>query len=324
MRKFLTKASLIVVAIGLFFTTPIFAGGKGHQKKDGFFKKVGHAIRHTGDHIVNGVMDGYVKAKQKITGQKTRVWVCGHYDKNGHHVKGHWRIVKHGNPNTPGQSGNPGQGSGQGNPGQGSGGGQPPAPPSQPPTPPAPPSEPPTPPAPPSEPPAPPAPPSEPPAPPTPLPQPGNPGQGGQSGQSSQSNQWQSGEKRTLGGLMKDLIDLSDDMDQIKLQAVDAKNDRSRKNEAAEIEACYQALTEDRDEDAQLLFKVVTSDLQKNHGEAGVYYSAYLRNMNQLSKADRESISDVTCKIKDFIKHRIAHSKQEKAFEARLDEMKKF
>ncbi|MBI3039273.1 hypothetical protein HYY75_09540, partial [bacterium] len=205
--KLFGRIFILLAVVSLLTSAVAWAGSPGKKhKKDGFFQKIGKKIVHAGDHIANGVMDTGVKLKKSVTGKKNKVWVCGHYDKNGNHVKGHWRYLKHNCPQNPGQGGNPGQGN---NPGQG-GGTQPPAPPSEPPAPPseppAPPSEPPAPPseppAPPSEPPAPPseppAPPSEPPAPPSepPAQPPAGPGQG------DQGNQGQTGGKKTLGGLM--------------------------------------------------------------------------------------------------------------------------
>lgn len=78
--------------------------------------KTGKAIKVTGAKINNAVKDSGVWMKQKVFGCKHRVWVCGHYDKNGTWVKGHWRKLE----SKPG-SNNPGQGNdaGQGNnPGQ--------------------------------------------------------------------------------------------------------------------------------------------------------------------------------------------------------------
>lgn len=78
--------------------------------------KTGKAIKVTGAKINNAVKDGGVWMKQKVFGCKHRVWVCGHYDKNGKWIKGHWRKYesKPGS-NHPGQGNDPGQGN---NPGQ--------------------------------------------------------------------------------------------------------------------------------------------------------------------------------------------------------------
>ncbi len=386
--KFLTRTLIILAVFGLVFSADAFAGkgkGKGKHKKIGFFHKIGHAIRHAGDHIVNGVMDTGVKIKKAITGKKNWVWVCGHYNQNGVHIKGHWRYVKHGCPGqgNPGQ-GNPGQGNpGQGQPGQGEPGqggqtpnppappeppappanpGNPseePAPPTTPSEPPAPPSEPPStpseppappeePPAPPSEPPAPPeeppAPPSEPPAPPSEPPAPEQPpaeppappadngqggdqggqaGQGGQSGQTGQDQSQSSGQKRTLGMLMKDLVGLSDDMDAVKSQALTTKKAK-KAAQAVTIEADYQLLATDREKDAQTLIKVITDDLENNDGAPGIFYSAYLRNLKAMTKADRKAINDVTDAIKSNVRHNMGKSKKASPFKARFNELKAF
>ena len=305
MKRFFGRIVLVLSALALI-TSAAWAGNPGqhggcHHHKPGFFQKVGHAIHNLGHKIENGVKDTYVAGKHKLTGKKNRVWVIGHWNKDGKHVKGHWRYVKHGHcgHGNPGQGGNnPGQGD---NPGQGGS-----TPPNEPPLPPLPPEEPPAPPAEPPTPPAePPAPPAEPPA---------NPGQ--DSGQGGQSG------PKTLGGLMAELVSLSDDMSQIKNQAIDAKKDKAKKQEALEIEASYQDLTSDREEDAKTLVKVITKDLDKNHGESGVYYSAYLRNMKNLNKGDRESIQDVTEAIKTFIRHNANKSgKASQSFKSRLKEL---
>lgn len=319
MRKNIFRL-MLVVAIGLFLSSPAWAGS-GHKshKKTGFFGKIGHAIHKVGHHVNNGIKDGYVSLKHKVTGKKNKVWVIGHWDKNGKHVKGHWRYVKHGQGNggNPGQSGGD---SGQGdNPGQGGDNPPvPPAPPAPPAEPPAPPAEPPAPPAEPPAPPAePPTPPAEPPAPPSQPPA----GQDGNQGDQGQS----SGGKKTLGGLMAELVSLSDDMTQVKKQAVDLKRDKTRKNESLEIEASYQDLSADRELDAKTLIKVITKDLEKSRGEGGIYYKAYHRNMARMSKADRESIEDVTAAIKTFVRHHADRSgKTGDIYESRLKELNKF
>lgn len=78
--------------------------------------KTGKAIKVAGAKINNAVKDSGVWMKKKVFGCKNRVWVVGHYDKNGKWIKGHWRKLesKPGN-NHPGQGNNPGQAN---NPGQ--------------------------------------------------------------------------------------------------------------------------------------------------------------------------------------------------------------
>jgi len=162
-----TKPLALVTVFFMLFTMEAFAGKGYHQssggkKKPGFFCKIGKAIkkvsqntaqaiktgvkktgtaiknvavktgkaiRVTGAKINNAVKDSGVWAKQKLTGKKNRLWVVGHYDKNGKWTKGHWRKFEAKPVNNPGQSGNhPGQGGnfpGQANnPGQGSNPGQ--------------------------------------------------------------------------------------------------------------------------------------------------------------------------------------------------------
>ena len=123
---------------------------------------------------------------------------------------------------------------------------------------------------------------------------------------------------------MNDLIGLSDDMNQIQFQVVSAKKDKARRKEAREMESGYQGLIKDREEDAKLLTKVITQDLDKNSGKPGIYYSAYLRNMKKLSKNNRETIEDVTQAIKKFVKHQASHGKKNAGYQARVKEMNKF
>ncbi|HNW33544.1 MAG TPA: hypothetical protein PKM25_01330 [Candidatus Ozemobacteraceae bacterium] len=347
MSGILNKMLAVTLAFGVVTAAEVSAGNPGQgnhkpAKKIGFFQKIGRTFVKIGDKIKNKIMDTHVVVKKKVTGCKNRVWVCGHYNKNGNHVKGHWRYIKNGCGNHPGQGNNPGQGNtpGQGNPGQGNPAPLPPAeqppaeqpPAEQPPAeqPPAeqPPAEQPPAEQPPAEqPPAeqPPAeqPPAEqPPAEQPPAEQPpadqGSPKPGQDNGQSGQS----SGQKRTIGMLMNDLVSLSDDADAVKAQAVSAK--KSKKNEAVEIEADYQLLAGDREADSKLLIKVVTGDLARNDGQSGIYYSAFLRNLNSYSKADRADIKDVIAAVKANIKHQAAHGGRNNAFKTRLEEMNKF
>ena len=58
-------------------------------------------------------MDTGVWAKQKLTGKKNKVWVCGHYDKNGKWIKGHWRKLNSSKP-SGGNTANQGNYSDQG------------------------------------------------------------------------------------------------------------------------------------------------------------------------------------------------------------------
>ncbi len=362
------KILMLTLAFGLIGAADVSAGnpGQGHckpKKKIGFFQKIGRVFVKVGDKIKNKIMDTHVVVKKKITGCKNRVWVCGHYNKNGQHVKGHWRYIKGHCGNNPGQ-GNPGQGNpgqcnpGQGNPGQSDQGQGNPAP--LPPLPPAdeppaeqppaeqppaeqppaeePPAEQPPaeqPPA--EEPPAeqppaeqPPAeqpPAEEPPAEQPPAEQPpaeqppadqGTPKPGQDNGQSGES----SGQKRTIGMLMNDLVTLSSDADAVKAQAVSAA--KAKKSNATDIEADYQLLAYDRESDSKLLIKVVVNDLAKNNGRSGIYYAAFLRNLNAYTKADRGEIGDVISAVKANVRHEAAQGGRGNAWKARLQEMKKF
>ncbi|HOY67556.1 MAG TPA: hypothetical protein PLP29_11735, partial [Candidatus Ozemobacteraceae bacterium] len=114
---FLNKILALVLMFGLFTAAEVSAGKPGHchkKKKVGFFQKIGRAFVKVGDKIKNKIMDTHVNVKKAVTGRKNRVWVCGHYNKNGKHVKGHWRYVKGHCGNHPGQGNNPGQGNSRG------------------------------------------------------------------------------------------------------------------------------------------------------------------------------------------------------------------
>ncbi len=72
--------------------------------------KTGKAIKVAGAKINNAIKDTGVAAKYKLFGCKKKVWVVGHYDKNGKWTKGHWRKMEAKPVNHPGQGNNPGQG----------------------------------------------------------------------------------------------------------------------------------------------------------------------------------------------------------------------
>ena len=146
----------------------------------------------------------------------------------------------------------------------------------------------------------------------------GTPKPGHDNGQSGES----SGQKRTIGMLMNDLVTLSSDADAVKAQAVSAK--KAKKTNAADIEADYQLLSYDREADSKLLTKVVINDLTKNDGRSGIYYTAFLRNLKSYTKADRSEISDVISAVKANIRHEAAQGGRTNAYKARLQEMKKF
>ena len=65
------------------------------------FKKGYEAGKKTGtktyDSAQNKVMDSGVAVKKKVTGNKDKTWVKGHYKADGTHVKGHWRKVGNNN-----------------------------------------------------------------------------------------------------------------------------------------------------------------------------------------------------------------------------------
>ncbi|GAB4266816.1 MAG: hypothetical protein Kow0029_00830 [Candidatus Rifleibacteriota bacterium] len=87
------------------------AGQCGHHHKSSFLKKIKKAVKKTkkavvkgykagkkaavktSDCIQNKVMDTGVAIKKAVTGKKCKTFVKGHYDKNGKHIKGHFRKV---------------------------------------------------------------------------------------------------------------------------------------------------------------------------------------------------------------------------------------
>ncbi|NLI77411.1 MAG: hypothetical protein GX442_13345 [Candidatus Riflebacteria bacterium] len=283
------------------------------KKKPGFFQKIGQGFQKVGDKIQNGVMDAGVAAKKKVTGKKNRVWVCGHRNKKGQHVKGHWRILKKGKGSgqtgQTGQTGQSGQEGQTGDQGQGQPGGadQPPLPPTD--EPPA--DDPPAtepggadqPPATPGE---------EPPADQPPATEPGGADQPPQ--------------PKTLGQFMNSLADMSDDLDAVKDQAVQAKKGKTKKEIAQSVQLAddYEAMANERESDAKLLTKVVTNDLDSRNGKPGAYYTSYLHNLKKMHKADREAIADVTGKILSFARQRAGTGSKGNAYKERVTELSKF
>ena len=147
MSKNWTKLIALVTVFCMLFSAEVFAG-KGYdqsccKKKTGFFAKIGKALKKAtqaagkaiktaakktgkaiktaaiktgkaikvaGAKINNAVKDSGVWMKYKLLGCKNRVWVVGHYDKNGKWIKGHWRKLDTCGNNNPGQGNHPGQG----------------------------------------------------------------------------------------------------------------------------------------------------------------------------------------------------------------------
>ncbi len=75
----------------------------GHH--EGFFSKVKNSFKKgfeagkkigtkAHDAVQNKVMDAGTAVKKAVTGEKEKTFVKGHYDKNGKHIKGHWRTVE--------------------------------------------------------------------------------------------------------------------------------------------------------------------------------------------------------------------------------------
>lgn len=123
--------------------------------------------------------------------------------------------------------------------------------------------------------------------------------------------------------LMTDLVSISGDMQAVQDNAIDTRN--AKKGTAADgIEADFSLLADDRDADSGKLIKVVCDDLEKNNGQPGVFYTAFMWNLQHYSSSQREAIKDVIEAVKSDIRANVGHSKKNSAFKTRLDEMNKF
>ena len=322
--------------------------------------KTGKAIKVAGAKINNAVKDSGVWIKWKLTGKKKRVWVCGHYDKNGVWVKGHWRKLtpkeadELGCGNNPGQSNNPGQGN---NPGQDNNPGQTeplPMPPGE--VPPADvpsddvgqaPDAPPADEVPPADVPsddagqgddAPPADiPSDdagqvPDAPPADVPS-DDAGQGSQSSdqaddsdqasQSDDASQAQQGkdEEVSLRTLGMLMNDLVKDSREITGFKKTAYENPGM-NYSMEVQGQVYGLYESREQNAALLVKVIVYDLNQNSGKAGKYFSFFTHKMDGFDKETRKLIGDVLDQVKEGVQHNSNHSDNDKAEKAFAERMK--
>ena len=374
MSKSWTKTiALVAMLCMVLSTTDVFAGpgASGSKKKVGFFakigkaikkashkaavavkkaatktanaiktgvKKVGMGIKTAGAKVVNGIMDTGVWAKQKLLNKKNKVWVCGHYDKNGKYIKGHWRKLNSGKPsaggNTASQSAggddyssdypsNDDQGlSGDGNSYEENSAPAEEAPVAAEEAPVA------------GE---------DPVLPELPAEEPAEPAQNDSSSQeseqSNQSNQEseqcsqessqtaQSGEEfsfdtevsmRTMGMLMDDIIAQSKSINEFK------KTAKSNISYSVEVSEDVNTTYESREDDAGLLSRVVVWDLQVNNGTAGKYYNFFLNRMKTLDPQSRALVKDVVIDIRSGIVHgsNNASTEEEKsAYAKRLAEI---
>jgi hypothetical protein len=281
-------------------------------------KKTGMAIKTAGAKIVNAGMDTGVWAKQKLTGKKNKVWVCGHYDKNGKWIKGHWRKLNSSKP-SGGNTANQGNYSDQGSYGD-SGSDQSSESPSN--------------------------------------GDEGLSGDGNsyeesaetpvagddpvlpeipaeentESEQSEQATQ-ESGEAeqgkefsydtevsmRTMGMLMDDIVKQSKSINTFKQTA------KSNINYSVEVQSDINTTYEAREDDAGLLSRIVVWDIRTHNGDAGKYYSFFLSKMRTLDPKDRALVKDVVDEVRAGIVHEAnnASSDEEKAvFNKRLSELK--
>ena len=345
--------ALVAMLCMLLSTTDVYAGpGSGAKpKKMGFFAKVGNAIKKAshkaaaavkkaankaatavkdaakktgmaiktaGAKIVNAGMDTGVWAKQKLTGKKNKVWVCGHYDKNGKWTKGHWRKMTAGKPSNGGNTANQGnytdQGSNSGSsdaaaeyPTNGDEGlsgdgnsyeentdmpvaGDDPVIPE--------------------------------------IPADDSEQTSQESEQTSQSGEADQGKEfsydtevsmRTMGMLMDDIVKQSQSINTFK------KSANTNINYSVEVQSDINTTYEAREDDAGLLSRIVVWDIRTHNGDAGKYYSFFLNKMRTLDPKDRALVKDVVDEVRAGIVHEAnnAASDEEKAvFNKRLSELK--
>ena len=280
-------------------------------------KKTGMAIKTAGAKIVNAGMDTGVWAKQKLTGKKNKVWVCGHYDKNGKWTKGHWRKLNAGKPSSGGNTAN------QGNyADQGSYGGSSEAAPEYPTngdeglsgdgnsyeesaeTPVA----------------------GDDPVIPE-IPADDSEQTSQESEQTSQSGEADQGKEfsydtevsmRTMGMLMDDIVKQSQSINTFK------KSANSNINYSVEVQSDINTTYEAREDDAGLLSRIVVWDIRTHNGDAGKYYSFFLSKMKTLDPKDRALVKDVVDEVRAGIVHESnnAATDEEKAvFNKRLSEL---
>lgn len=281
-------------------------------------KKTGMAIKTAGAKIVNAGMDTGVWAKQKLTGKKNKTWVCGHYDKNGKWIKGHWRKLNASKPNGSGNTANQGNYTDQGSYGESSDAaaeypsngdeglsgdgnsyeentdtpvaGEDPAIPE--------------------------------------IPSDDSEQTSQESEQTSQSGEADQGKEfsydtevsmRTMGMLMDDIVKQSQSINTFK------KSANSNINYSVEVQSDVNTTYEAREDDAGLLSRIVVWDIRTHNGDAGKYYSFFLNKMRTLDPKDRALVKDVVDEVRAGIVHEAnnAATDEEKAvFNKRLSELK--
>ncbi len=353
MSKPWTKTIAIVAMLCLVLTADVFAGpGSGAKpKKVGFFakigkaikkashkaavavkkaaekaanaaktavKKTGMAIKTAGAKIVNAGMDTGVWAKQKLTGKKNKVWVCGHYDKNGKWIKGHWRKLNASKPNggnTANQGNYADQGSFGGSADQGAyepntdegmsgdgnsyeentdmpvAGDDPVIP---------------------------------------EIPAEDNNQAEQESDDAIQSGDAEQGKEfsydtevsmRTMGMLMDDIVKQSQSINSFKQSA---KSDISY---SVDVQSDINTTYESREDDAGLLSRIVVWDLRTRGGQAGQYYNFFMSKMNSLDAKDRALVKDVVEDIRSGIVHEINNASTDEEiaiYKSRLSELSRY
>jgi hypothetical protein len=94
-----------------------------------------------------------------------------------------------------------------------------------------------------------------------------------------------------------------------------------------DTQADINGLYKSREDNADLLVRVIVYDLDKNEGNAGKYFSFFTYKMNKLDAGSRKLINDVINKVEEGIKHNANHVVEEdvkEAFEDRLQEISNY
>jgi hypothetical protein len=82
-----------------------------------------------------------------------------------------------------------------------------------------------------------------------------------------------------------------------------------------------------REQNADLLVRVIVWDLSKNNGLSGKYFSFFSHRMDTLDPESRKLISDVIERVREGVKHNANHAIEEdvkKAFDARMNEISNY
>lgn len=356
-----TGQAVVTAAQGVYDVGKTIVQQTGKAIKNAAIKTK-NAAKVGGAKFNNAIKDSYVHVKWKLTGRKPRVWVVGHFTKDGIWRRGHWRrlspkeaedmkkegsgVINHpgqgagaGQVSGPGQSADAGQvnvpgqsaDAGQVNvPGQSADAGQSSRPqdPFQ------------------GQPEYQPEDPFLPDIPedfdvagdpwattPTEEPQPEAPadfedanfGEQGEAADlfSAPDLAQKEVDLRTLGMLMNDLIEDTRSMQSFRSTAVA----NPQMSFSMQLEDDLTELYDAREENAALLTRVIVWDLQQNNGNPGVYYRFFDYIMNDVDDETRELIRDVTDNIRAGVRHGAGHvscDDHQRVFQMRLSEMEAY